>query len=1156
MFAASKSGRAGGGGPGPGPTDASFGYVPLLLETGSSSSLNTTVTDSSASPNTVTRTANPSTGWVSPYQTDGYWGNQFNGSTDYLSSTTATTVFQFGSNPYTVEGWIYLLSIPNTKYICGGTFSGTGFQVGIDTSRFLIVSVPGSSPFTSPTTAIPLNTWTHFAIVRTSTSTNGLAYYINGAAAGTATDSTNYSGTATTLQIASTAGTAGFAINAYLSNFRVVKGVAVYTGAFTPPTSPLAATQSGNGSTIQAITGTQTSLLTCQSNRFKDNSAQVTPATLTPTGTPQVTPYFYPSGFTAPAASPGAALLNGSTQYLSTPQTAGGPLDLTSGTFTLESWVYPTSFNSSQATIAGTRGAVGGNWELRLTTSGAIQFYYTGGSLVGTSAVLPLNAWSHVAVVRSSNTVTIYLNGVSSGSLGSFGDGVGRTGPLLIGIETTSATNDAFPGYIGNFRIVKGTAVYTGAFTPPSGPLTQTGGTYPSLTNVVTGFTAANTSLLLAMSDSNYLSATNGVQNNTFIDESNYAFPITRNGTPTQGSITPYWPNGQWSNYFNGSSQLTLPNNAGFEIGAGNFSYEAFVYATQGTNTYTQSIINYGNASSLGPDFVGMDISNTGYFAFAYATGSVYTLIDPALFPLNQWVHCVACRSGSTLSIFVNGVRKATTTTSATVGAGGLLAIGGQIYAVESLRQLQKGYISNVRILKGASAYDATLSTLTVPTAPLPTNTANQQLLTCYSNRFIDANTATSPKAISPVGAPTVQAFQPFSPTASYTTALYGGSSFLPTSADYLSIAADATFTFGTQNHTIEFWAYQTAFTNYSSPWNYASGATVQGTGNYYISNGGLSSNLLLGSGGAWGVNIAFTQQTLNAWHHYAITRSGSSFALFIDGVRAGTATYAGSITAQAGAMLIGRATGISDTYQGYISNLRIVKGTAVYDPAQTTITVPTSPLTAITNTVLLVNGTNAAIYDAAVQNDVTTVSNAQVSIAQAQFPPSSIFFNGATSSLSIPSSTAFGLGTGDWTIEFWVYLNAAPPTSVTLVSMLTNVSGAGFAPHIYCVTGGGLRYYTNSADRITGGVLASGVWNYVAVSKASGNTRMYINGTQTGSTYADSNNYGTSNPFAVADYAVPLANGTVNGYFQDVRITKGVGRTITASPTAPFPTR
>jgi hypothetical protein len=522
---------------------------------------------------------------------------------------------QFGSNPYTIEGWVYQNARSTTQWICGGTFSGTGYQFGINSSGFIFGSVPGVGDLTAATTAISLNTWTHFAIVRTSTSSNGVAYYINGAAAGTATDSSNISGTATALNIATTNNNTSVSpFNGYISNLRVTNGRAVYSGAFTPSTVPLTATTGGTN----PPTGTQCTLLTCQSNRFKDNSAQATPATLTPTGTPQVDPYFYPSGFTAPAASPGAALFNGTSQYLTAGTSAA--LNPGAGNFTFECWIYATSTPTSSAIFSGNTNGLGVSFN-----SSQLGVSQTGVAFIITdpASFTLLNQWVHVAVVRSGTTLSLYKNGSRVATTAA------SSTNFVTSTQTFIASNGTtqFPGYIANLRLINGGAT---VYDP-----TQTTITIP--TSPVTA--TANTVLLLNLADSNYNSATNLVQNNTFIDTGPYAFPITRNGTPTQGSITPYWPNGQWSNYFAGSQSISAPASSSFQF-AGDFTIECWIFRTTTGDQTTYIQTN-------GTTYFALNV-NAGTGLNIYLNSATASIAATDRVPaLNVWNHVALVRSGS-----------------------------------------------------------------------------------------------------------------------------------------------------------------------------------------------------------------------------------------------------------------------------------------------------------------------------------------------------------------------------------------------------------------------------------------------------------------------------------------------------------------------------
>jgi len=633
--------------------------------------------------------------------------------------------------------------------------------------------------------------------------------------------------------------------------------------------------------------------------------------------------------------------------------------------------------------------------------------------------------------------------------------------------------------------------------------------------------------------------STNGQQNNTFLDSSTNNFTITRNGTPTQGSFTPYRPSGYWSGYFGGSADgLKGSITSGVTPISGDFTWEGWIYFNSLASA--QCLIGVGNTQNRTILYFDSSTGLTYVVARSAANQILISQGSTSGWAVNTWYHFAVVRSGNNYTVYRNGTSIASgTSTYVQSDLTQPLTVGYSDWSTSYL--FTGGYISNVRAVYGT----AIVPPAGGPTAPL-TAVTGTSLLTLQDNRFKD--NAATPNTMTVVGSTKVQAFQPFAPAASYSAATYGGSGYFNGTSQYLDISNSSALQLTNATaFTIECWVYFTslsAITYIFSNYNFSS--PFQGYGLRVNTTGG---NFEFWDGTNWN-SFSYVAQA-NVWTHVAISYEGSGTTrrFFVNGVQQGSAgTVPSSINYTAGNLSVGGQT--SGTSNLYLANARIVKGTAIYTAA---FTPPTLPVTAVSGTSLLTNFTNAGIYDAAWQNNALTVGDAQTSISQYKWSPTSMRFDGTVDALSIPSSTSFGLGTGDWTIEFWLYLNAT--TTQTILSMLT--AAGSTAPHIYYSSGAGIRYYTASADRITGSALSTATWYYIAVTKASGSTRMYINGTQTGSTYTDANNYGTSNPFFVGDYGVPLTGSlTLNGYVQDVRITKGYARTVTTTPTAAFPTR
>jgi hypothetical protein len=275
-----------------------------------------------------------------------------------------------------------------------------------------------------------------------------------------------------------------------------------------------------------------------------------------------------------------------------------------------------------------------------------------------------------------------------------------------------------------------------------------------------------------------------------------------------------------------------------------------------------------------------------------------------------------------------------------------------------------------------------------------------------------------------------------------------------------------------------------------------------------------------------------------NTWNHLALVRSGTTITLYVNGVSGGTYTSSANFSDT------NNTIGVTPTF-GYISDVRVVNGTAIYTSS---FTPPTEPLTAVANTSLLCNFTNAAIFDSTAKNVLETVGNAQIDTTVVKYGTGATQFDGVGDYVVQPTNLNYGYGTGNFTIEFWLYLNST--ATQTIVSNWSSASST--SPNIYINST--IRYSTASSDRITGAALSTGQWYHIALCRASGSTKLFVDGSQSGATYSDSNNYGTTAPLGIGTYwsgGSPVTSNTLNGYIDDLRITKGVAR-YTANFTPP----
>jgi hypothetical protein len=411
------------------------------------------------------------------------------------------------------------------------------------------------------------------------------------------------------------------------------------------------------------------------------------------------------------------------------------------------------------------------------------------------------------------------------------------------------------------------------------------------------------------------------------------------------------------------------------------------------------------------------------------------------------------------------------------------------------------------------------------------TAVTNTALLTLQDSRFIDRG----PNALTltPTSAPKTSPFSPFEQTTTYSNSVLGGS-VIVSSPSYVSTSAITAV--GTGDFTTETWVYPTTLAAAQSVF-----------GNYFLNSDTtwevfltITTGVPVFRGGATTFLTSSTGIAVNTWNHIAIARSGTTLSMFLNGTRVATATNSTNFSST-NSYYVGRTSAGGQPLAGYVSDTRVVTGTAIYTPSSTSITVPSAPLTAVAGTSMLLSYTNSGLIDYSTVNDLkASTTTVTTSTTQVKYGTTSITFPGSSSAYLdcgaplIPASGAF-------TIECWCYPTGTA-ASQQLISQYVGLQLMYYdTANKFTITGPTVNIASTST-------YTPNAWYHVAVTKtAAGAWTLWVNGTSQ-ATGSDTGAIGQPNTTLGCR---PGGGLPFLGYLDDVRITRGVAR-YTAAFTPP----
>jgi hypothetical protein len=690
-----------------------------------------------------------------------------------------------------------------------------------------------------------------------------------------------------------------------------------------------------------------------------------------------------------------------------------------------------------------------------------------------TSTIIPLNTWTHIAYVRRNGITLAYKNGILLQVL-TIARNLNST-ILSIGARYGGGAYPITNAIMSNVRLMN-FAVWGGYIVP---------------TSLATDI---NTTLLLKGNGTSLVAGT--------LVDSTSRHTVTNTNTQLTSSI-----------FFNGyNSYIFMSDSPDWYIGGGDATIEGWIN-WDGQFSSNQKIWgqNPSTLSNMGLSITGVSGQLTAYI------NSDTTLFTSSinLIP-NQWNHVAYQKAGTTFTLYVNGQVGGQITNSTALSD---LTANWYFGSDDGLGGYFSGMMKELRITNGIPRYANTLSNV-----PYTSDANTVYLLhgedlldsSSFNRSFTTYSGSQQISNVHQIGTQSIQSI---------------GGWFTDASVGSINLYLQSDF-------TLECWVRWIPSVTSLSLFSVNNAYQL-----YWYPDGRIILDY-------YGVRLQYSLNPVaNTWYHIAAVKSGSTGTLYLNGIAQSSSTLPTSGYTVPGTSMFMGIDAVNHGFGGacYFDEIRIsniARWTANFIPAYavtsiyTTFTPPTT-YTTDAYTMALIHGntgTDATIYDD-VGNNVTDTGGVNISTTISKYDNNSLYFNGLGGYIKTDSLQSYVLGSSDFTIEFWLYVNS----SVNNIQIVSNIIGSTYTTNDWKFTFG-TNHIQFIAYNATGQILqslntiANNTWYHIAVVREGSLFTLFVNGVVS-STFTHIGSI-DSNTTSIIKVGGMVASNALDGYIDDLRVS------------------